>query len=107
VNTRVLTSGSGGSPRNAWCRSLLYNKVGKDLTLDGVAGLEVELKSSKLCSPLGDVARGVGVVEDSPQWIRGHQHNFVGLEIMAELPGRNEYSINELMSLGIPGLHFM
>jgi hypothetical protein len=31
----------------------------------------------------------------------------VGLEIMAELPGRNEYSINELMSLGIPGLHFM
>jgi hypothetical protein len=77
------------------------------LTLDGVAGLEVELKSSKLCSTLGDVARGVGVVEDGPQWIRGHHHNFVGLEIMAELPGCNEYSIKELMHLRIPGLCFM
>jgi hypothetical protein len=72
-----------------------------------MVGLEVELKSSKLCSPLGDVARGVGVVEDSPQWIRGHHHNFVGLEIMAELLGCNEYSIMELMRLGIPGLCFM
>jgi hypothetical protein len=77
------------------------------LALDGVAGLEVELKSSKLCSPLGDVARGVGVVEDGPQGIRGHHHNLVGLEIMAELLGRNEYSIKELMRLGIPGLCLM
>jgi hypothetical protein len=77
------------------------------LTLDGVARLEVELKSAKLCSPLGNVARGVGVAEDGPQWIRGHHHNFVGLEIMAELPGRDEYSIKELMRLGILGLCFI
>jgi hypothetical protein len=64
-------------------------------------------KSSKLYSPLGNVARGVGVVENGPQWIRGHHHNFVGLKIMAELPGRNEYSIKELMHLGIPSLCFM
>jgi hypothetical protein len=50
------------TPRDAWCRSPLYNEVGKDLALDGVAGLEVELKSNKLCSPLGYVARSVGVV---------------------------------------------
>jgi hypothetical protein len=49
-------------PRNAWRRRQLCNEVGKDLTLDGVAGLEVKLKSSKLSNPLGDVARGVGVV---------------------------------------------
>jgi hypothetical protein len=95
------------TPRNAWCRSPLCYEVGKDLTLDGVAGLEVELKSSKLCNPLGNVAHGVGVVEDGPQWIRGHHHNFVGLEIMAELSRRNEYSIKELMRLGMPGLCFM
>jgi hypothetical protein len=72
-----------------------------------MAGLEVELKSSKLYSPLGNVARGVRIAEDGPQWIKGHHHNFVGLKIMAELPGRNEYSIKELMRLGIPGLCFM
>jgi hypothetical protein len=72
-----------------------------------VAGLEVKLKSSKLCSPLGDVARGVGIVEDGPQRVRGYHHNLVGLEIMAELPGCNEYSIKELMRLRIPGLCFM
>jgi hypothetical protein len=95
------------TPRDAWCRSPLCNKVGKDLTLDGVAGLEVELKSSELYSPLGNVALGVGVMEDGPQWVGGHHHNFVGLEIMAELPGCNEYSIEELMRLGIPSLCFM
>jgi hypothetical protein len=95
------------TPRNAWCRSPLYYEVGKDLTLNGVARLEVELKSSKLYSPLGDVARGVGVEEDGPQWIRGHHHNFVGLKIMAELPECNEYSIKELMRLGVPNLCLM
>jgi hypothetical protein len=39
--------------------------------------------------------------------VGGHHHNFVGLEIMAELPRRNEYSIEELMHLGIPGLCLM
>jgi hypothetical protein len=73
------------------------------LTLDGVTGLEVELKSSKFCSPLGNVASGIEVAEDGPQWIRGHHHNFVGLEIMAELPRCNEYSIKKLMRLEIPG----
>ena len=90
------------TPRNAWCRGPLCYEVGKDLTLDGVAGMEVELKSSKLCSQLGDVARGVGVAEDGPQWIRGHHHNLVGLKVMAELPGRYKYSIKELMRLRIP-----
>jgi hypothetical protein len=72
-----------------------------------VAGLEVELKSSELCSPLGDVSRGIGIVEDGPQRVRGHHHNLVGLEIMAEHAGRNEYSIKEFMRLGVPGLCLM
>jgi hypothetical protein len=46
-------------------------------------------------------------VEDSPQWVRGHHHNLVGLKIMVELPRCNEYSIKELMRLGIPGLCLM
>jgi hypothetical protein len=86
---------------DAWCWSPLRNKVGEDLALHGVVGLEVKLKSSKLCSPLGDVARGIGIVEDGPQSVRGHHHNLVVLEIMAELSGCNEYSIKELMYLGI------
>ena len=87
------------TPRNVWCRGPFCYEVRKDLALDGVAVLEVELKSSKLCSPLGDVTRGVGVAEDDSQWIRGRHHNLVGLKVMAELPGRNEYSVKELMRL--------
>jgi hypothetical protein len=48
-----------GTPWDAWCWSPLRNEVGEDLALDGVVGLEVELKSSELCDPLGDVARGI------------------------------------------------
>jgi hypothetical protein len=55
------------TPWDAWRWSPLCNEVGQDLALDSVAELEVELKSSKLYSPLGDVARGVGIVEDGPQ----------------------------------------
>jgi hypothetical protein len=72
-----------------------------------VAWLEVELKTSKLCCPLGDVARGVGIVEDGPQQVRGYHHNLVGLEIVTEFSGRNEYSIKELMRLGILSLCLM
>jgi hypothetical protein len=31
-----------------------------------MAGLKVELKTSKLYCPFDDVARGVGIVEDGP-----------------------------------------
>jgi hypothetical protein len=65
------------------------------------------LKTSKLCCPVGDIARGVGIVEDGPQRVGGHHHNLVGLEIMMELPGRNEYSIKELVRLKIPSLCLM
>jgi hypothetical protein len=43
----------------------------------------------------------------APQRVGGHNHNLVGLEIMIELPRRNEYSIKELMRLRIPSLCFM
>jgi hypothetical protein len=65
--------------------------------------LEVELESSELSCPLGDVAGGVGIVEDGPQLVGGDHHNLMGLKVVAEFPGRNEYSIKELMHLRIPG----
>jgi hypothetical protein len=95
------------TPWDAWCWSPLCNEVGEDLALDRVAWLEVELESSKLYCPLGDVTHGVGIVENGPQGIGGHHHNLVGLEIVAELPGCNKYSIKELMRLRISGLCFM
>jgi hypothetical protein len=42
----------------------LHYEVGQDLALDSVARLEVQLELSKLRSPLGDIARGVRVVEN-------------------------------------------
>jgi hypothetical protein len=51
-------------PWDAWCWCPFRDEVSKDLALDGMAWLEVELKSSELSCPLGDVARGVGIVED-------------------------------------------
>jgi hypothetical protein len=65
------------------------------------------LKTSKLYCPLGDVARGIGIVEDGPQWVRGHHHNLVGLKIVMESPGRNENGVKELMRLRIPGFCLM
>jgi hypothetical protein len=53
------------------------------------------------------IARGIGIVEDGPQWVGGHHHNLVSLEVVAEFPGRNEYSIKKFMRLRIPGLCLM
>jgi hypothetical protein len=95
------------TPWDAWCWCPFCDKVSKDLALDGMAWLEVELESSKLSCPLGDVACGVGIVEDGPRRVGGHHHNLVGLEIVMEFPGCNEYGIKELMRLRIPGLCLM
>jgi hypothetical protein len=95
------------TPLDTWCWCPLCNEVSENLALDGVVWLEVELKSSKLCCPLGDIACGVGIVEDGPQRVGGHHHNLMGLELMTALPGRNEYSIKELMRLRIPSLCLM
>jgi hypothetical protein len=95
------------TPWDAWCWCPFRDEVSKDLALDGMAWLEVELKSSELSCPLRDVARGVGIMEDRPQRVGGHHHNLVGLDIVMEFPGRNEYSIKELMHLRIPGLCLM
>jgi hypothetical protein len=54
------------TPWDAWCWCPFHEEVSKDLALDGMSWLEVELKSSELSCPLGDVARGVGIVEDGP-----------------------------------------
>jgi hypothetical protein len=72
-----------------------------------MAWLEVELESSELSYPLGDIACGVGMVEDGPQWVGGYHHDLVGLEVVAEFPGRNEYSIKKLMRFRIPSLCLM
>jgi hypothetical protein len=106
----LLTWGVGAitrTPRDAWRWRPLRDKVSKDLALDGIAWLEVELESSEFNCPLGDVACGVEIVEDGPQWVGGYHHDLVGLEVVAEFPVRNEYSIKKLMRLRIPGLCLM
>jgi hypothetical protein len=54
------------TPRSARWRCPLHDEVSQDLALDSVARLEVQLELSELHSPLGNVACGVRVVEDSP-----------------------------------------
>jgi hypothetical protein len=95
------------TPRDAWRWCPLRDEVSEDLTLNGMAWLEVELESSELSCPLGDAARGVGIMEDGPQWVGGDHHNLVGVEVVAEFPGRNEYGIKKFMRLRIPGLRLM
>jgi hypothetical protein len=51
-------------PRSARGRGPLHDEVHQDLALDNVVGLELQLELSKLRGPLGDVARGVRVVEN-------------------------------------------
>jgi hypothetical protein len=52
------------TPRSARGRSPLHDEVSQDLALDRVARLELQLELGKLRRPLGNVARGVRVVED-------------------------------------------
>jgi hypothetical protein len=54
------------TPRSARGRGPMHDEVSQDLALDSVARLEVQLELSKLHGPLGDVACGVRVVENSP-----------------------------------------
>ena len=95
------------TPRIAWGRSPFCYEISQDLAFDCMAGLEVQLELSQLCCPLGDVARGVGVVQDRSQRVRGHYDNSVCLKIMAQFPGRNKYGIDKLMRLKIPSLCLM
>ena len=50
------------TPIIAWGRSPFRYEIGQDLALDCMARLEVQMKLSQLYCPLGDVARGIGVV---------------------------------------------
>jgi hypothetical protein len=95
------------TPRSARGRGPFHDEVSQDLALDNVARLEVQLELSKLCGPLGDVACGVRVVENGPLREGGHHHNSVCLKIVAQLPGRNKYSIDKLVLLKVPGLCLM
>ena len=52
------------TPRIAWGRSPLRYEISQDLALDCMAWLEVQLELGQLCRPLGDIACGVGVVQD-------------------------------------------
>jgi hypothetical protein len=54
------------TPRIARGRGPLHDEVSQDLALDSVARLEVQLELSKLRSPFGYVACGIGVVENGP-----------------------------------------
>ena len=68
VKTGVLTSGSGGLALRFGPPELLGEgvhfamKSARIWLFDCMAGLEVQLELSQLCCPLGDVARGIGVV---------------------------------------------
>ena len=72
-----------------------------------MAGLEVHLELNQFCCPLCDVARGVGVVQDRSQRVRGHYDNSVCLKIVAQFSGRNKYRIDKLMLLKLPGLRLV
>ena len=85
------------TPRITWGRSSFCYEISQDLAFDCMAGMEVQLELSQLCCPLGDIARGVGVVQDCSQRIRGHYDNSVCLKIVAQFPGRNKYDIDKLM----------
>src|SRR6185312_9462326 len=97
VKAGVLISGSGGPalksgpPELFGGRSPFRYEISQELTLDCMARLKVQLKLSQLCCPLGDVARGVGVVQDRSQRVRGRYDNSVCLKVVAQFPGRNKY----------------
>jgi hypothetical protein len=99
VKTRALASSSEGRVR-IWTPG----EVSQDQAFDRMARLKIQWELNELRYPLGDIAHGVGVVEDFSQRIRGHHHNLMGLKIKMQFPRHNKYGINKLMHLDVPSL---
>jgi hypothetical protein len=56
-------------------------------------GLEVEGESPQFHCPLGDAPGDVPIVEDIHQWKVSYHQDVVYVEIMANLPGGDEYTV--------------
>ena len=69
------------------------DEVGKSLRLNSGAGDIPDVMTHELESPLGDLASGVTVMDDLPEWVRGDDHDLVVGEVVQELPGRHQHGV--------------
>jgi hypothetical protein len=72
-----------------------------------MARYKIQLKLSQLRCPLSDVACRVRVVEHSPQREGRYHRDLMSLEVVAQLPGSDEYCVKQLVDLQIPCIGFM
>jgi hypothetical protein len=76
------------------------------LRLDGCLGLEVKREGSQLHGPLGDAPGSVPIVEDICQWEVVDHQDIECLEIVAKLPGSNEYTVKNFLNRWVANLRF-
>ena len=58
-------------------------------------------------SPFNDAVTGFLIQEDITEWILGNHYYGVGLEVVAELPGCDQDSIQQLLDLRIASLRLV
>jgi hypothetical protein len=86
--------------------SPLRHEIDLCLRLDGYPGLEVECKGSHLYGPLGDATGSIPIVEDIRQWeVRDHP-DIVCIEIVAKLPGSDEYTVKNFFNRWVTNLRY-
>ena len=77
------------------------DEVGESLRLDSSARDIPNVMTHELKSPLGDSSHGIAVADDVSQQVRGDDHDLVVGEVVQELSGRHQHSIQKLLILGV------
>ena len=77
----------------------LDDEVSECLRLDHVARPKVDGIGAELDRPFNDAAAAFLVVEDVAEWVLSNHHYGVSLKVVAELPGCDQDSVQQLLDL--------
>ena len=83
------------------------DEIVKDLRFYRLAAPEINGVRAELYRPFNDVAIGFLIMEDVAQWILSNHCYLICLKVMAELPGYNKDSVQQLLDLRIPSLRLV
>jgi hypothetical protein len=85
----------------------LGDEICDHLKLYSLLASELDGLCAKLYHSLGNMTIGLLVAKDVTEWELGDNSYLVCLEIMAELSGRDQECIQELLDLWIPSLRLI
>jgi len=83
------------------------DEIGEHLRFYRLAAPEINGVCAELYRPFNDAAIGFLITEDVAQQILSNNCYMICLKVMAELPGRNKDSVQQLLDLWISSLRLV